>query len=154
MQFSSTIQIAKDPTHLKTLTGQRARRHDQLVGWSERIALGVDLFDQVLRGETALADVLHRPVHVQRLGFAGAFRQVDPENLARITHRLAPSRASVCGGCLDGAVGIARVGFFGPHRHLGETGLLDVGIRDRLGWARFGASRFTLAHVALDDLAG
>jgi hypothetical protein len=81
--------------------GQRAGRHDQLVVRAEGVRRGVDLLDQVLGGQPALAQVLHRPVHVEWLGTAGAGSEIDAQDLALPGHALAPAQlfAKVWAAC-------------------------------------------------------
>ena len=68
--------------------GKGAGGHDQLVLGTERIAAGIYLVDQVAGRETALAEVLGRPFHVEGLGFGRALRQVHAQDFLGPTHRV------------------------------------------------------------------
>src|SRR5439155_15694412 len=62
--------------------GKRTRGEDDLVLGTERVAGGVDLLVQVTGAEPAPADILARPLHVQRLFLERAGSQVYAEELA------------------------------------------------------------------------
>ena len=78
--------------------GQRPRHHDELVVGGERLDPGVDLFDEVLRGEAALPQIGLRPLHVEGLLLAGALGEVHPQHVSGPSHDFVlPSQASGCG---------------------------------------------------------
>ena len=66
--------------------GQRPGREDQHVVRPHGVGLGVHVLPEVLGGQAALAQVGRGPVHVQRLGFAAALGQVDPQDLLLPSH--------------------------------------------------------------------
>ena len=66
-------------------------------------------------------------------------------NLAKVSVLL---DRSIRAATFSSSAGLGR-----PQLHLVEACLLDVLIRDGTRWAGFGASRLTLAKVALDDFA-
>ena len=72
--------------------GQGAGGHDELVVGAERVDLGVDLVDEVARGEPALPEVVVRPLHLE--GFFGdrARAQVHPQYFLGPAHDSSPAR--------------------------------------------------------------
>ncbi len=66
--------------------GERPGGVNQLVVGRERIDLGVDLLDEILGRQPALADVLARPLPIQRLALDGALREVHAQNFSGPGH--------------------------------------------------------------------
>ncbi len=62
--------------------GQRPGGPDNLVFRRQRIDGRIDFLYEILGCESALADVVARPLHIQFFGFAGAGGQVDAQDFS------------------------------------------------------------------------
>ncbi len=71
--------------------GQGTGGHDQLVLRRQRIDLGIDLIRQVFGRQSTLAEIVLGPLHIERLGRAGALSQVNAQNFSCPRHLEPPS---------------------------------------------------------------
>ena len=66
--------------------GQGTGGHDEFVVRPQGIAGGIDFFVEVFGGQTALAEELVRPLHIEGFGSTGAFGEVDAQQFSRPRH--------------------------------------------------------------------
>ncbi len=65
---------------------ERTGRHDHLIVGPQRIHLGIHLLDEVLGRQSALAQVLFSPLHVEGLALDGPVGEVHPQDFPCPTH--------------------------------------------------------------------